>query len=141
MQRYQLSLTKLYEKIHSSPNGLTTEGAQSRIQEVGPNHIQTMTGTSALKKFMGQFADWMIMLLIVSAALSFYLGEIRSGIVLSVIVLFNAVIGFVQEYRAEKVMESLKSLVHPSAKVLRNGVIVEISVQELVPGDVVMLEE
>ncbi len=100
-----------------------------------------MTGTSALSKFFGQFKDRMIILLIVSAGLSFYLGEMRSGIVLSVIVLFNAIIGFVQEYRAEKVMESLKSLVHPSTKALRNSEIVEIPVQELVPGDVILLEE
>jgi Ca2+-transporting ATPase len=63
----------------------------------------------------------MILLLVVSAVISFWLGEYRSGIVLSIIVLFNALIGFVQEYKAEKVMESLTSLIYPNAKVLRDG--------------------
>ena len=67
MQRYQLSLTALYDKLTSSPDGFTTDQAQAKLQEVGPNHIQTMTGTSALTKFLGQFKDWMIILLIVSA--------------------------------------------------------------------------
>lgn len=60
---------------------------------------------------------------------------------LAVIVLFNAAIGFVQEYKAEKVMESLTSLIHPSAKVMRDGIVREIAVQDIVPGDVVVLEE
>ncbi|USN57025.1 MAG: HAD-IC family P-type ATPase [Candidatus Peribacteria bacterium] len=141
MQRYQLPLSEIYTKLTSSADGLTAHQAQARLQEVGPNHIQTMTGTSALTKFFGQFKDWMIILLIVSAALSFYLGDFRTGAVLSIIVLFNAVIGFIQEYKAERVMESLKSLVHPAAKVLRDGSVVEVPVQDVVPGDIVILEE
>jgi Ca2+-transporting ATPase len=83
----------------------------------------------------------MIIILIVSALLSRYLGEWRSALILGIIVIFNAGIGFFQEYKADRIMQSLASLVSPYARVLRDGERKEVAVESLVPGDIVSCEQ
>lgn len=83
----------------------------------------------------------MIILLLVTAGISLYLQEEKSAIILLIIVAFNTMIGFLQEYKAEKIMDSLKKLVHPYATVIREGKQQEIKVEDLVPGDLILLEE
>jgi hypothetical protein len=93
-----------------------------------------------LSVFLGQFRDFLIIVLIIAAAVSFAIGETMDAMVIFVIVILNAIIGFVQEYRAEKSLEALKKMVSPSARVIRGGHEVKIPAIELVPGDIILLE-
>jgi len=92
-----------------------------------------MHKVSFLVKFLKQFKDVLIILLIVSDVISFYLEDFRGVTILTFIILLNAIIGYIQEAKAEKIMESLKKMLHPNAKVKRNGVMIEERAEELVP--------
>jgi len=137
---YQLTITEIYSELKTSMDWLGDDEVADRLKKFWPNKIMEVGGSSIFSKVFHQFKDFMIVLLIVTCGLSIYLWEIRSAVVLWIIVFFNIVIGFLQEYKAGKIMDSLKSLVHPSAKVIRKWKMQEIAVQDLVPGDVVMLE-
>ena len=127
--------------------GLTEAEAQSRLAEVGENVTEEKKKHGFLRKFINQFGDLMIIILLVAAALSFgmalYTGEkadMLEPIIIIVIVLANAVLGTVQEYRAEKSLEALKQLTSPKTKVARNGTVTLIESRLLVPGDVCIFE-
>ena len=120
--------------------GLNHQEAKERLATHGPNAIQEQRRRSPLRMFFGQFADFMIIVLIIAGIVSGVIGDLTDTIVIVVIVVLNAVIGFVQEYRAEKAVAALKRLASPTAQVLREGEIHTIAAQELVPGDLVMLE-
>lgn len=92
-----------------------------------------MHKVSFLVKFLKQFKDVLIILLIVSDVISFYLEDFRGVTILTFIILLNAIIGYIQEAKAERIMESLKKMLHPNAKVKRNGVMIEERAEELVP--------
>lgn len=124
----------------SREHGLGIDEAKSRLQLYGYNEIQRGRGKSLLAKFKDQLLGFMIIILMVAAVLSAFLGEITDAIVIIAIVVINAVIGVVQENKAEKSLEALKQLSAPSAKVYRNGAHVEIPAREIVPGDLVLLE-
>jgi len=120
MQNFHaLSLEQVLEQLQTSRKGLEKEHIRKALQQYGPNSITTEKKGSRIKKALKQFKDYMIILLLVTAGISFYLQEERSAIILLIIVAFNAMIGFLQEYKAEKIMDSLKKLVHPYATVIR----------------------
>ncbi len=137
---YRLSATEVIARLHSTPHGLKDAEAVSRLEQMGANTLDISQGESLLITFLRQFSDLMIVLLMVSAALSFYLHDVRTGIALLAIVFFNTTIGFLQEYKAEKLIESLEKLVVARTRVLRGGKEVEIASAELVVGDVVRIE-
>lgn len=142
MQNFHaLSLEQVLEQLQTSRKGLEKEHIRKALQQYGPNSITTEKKGSRIKKVLKQFKDYMIILLLVTAGISFYLQEERSAIILLIIVAFNAMIGFLQEYKAEKIMDSLKKLVHPYATVIREWKQQEIKVEDLVPGDLILLEE
>ncbi len=120
--------------------GLHVEDADRRLAEVGPNALLGAPLVSPLSIFFGQFKDFMVLVLLGATGISFLLGELGDAITIVAIVIMNAVLGFVQEFRAEKSVETLKALTAPSAKVLRQGRLVELPARELVPGDVIELE-
>ena len=140
MNWYNLDISKVFALTGSSPGGLSSSLVEQRIVEYGLNELLEKKKKPVWLLFLKQFNDFMILLLIVAAIISGLIGDIGDTIVILVIVLLNAVIGFVQEYRAGKAMDELKKLSTPHVEVLRNGVPVLLSSVNLVPGDVVMLE-
>ncbi len=120
--------------------GLTPGEVEIRRDQYGPNEIQEQCRRGVLRMFLDQFADFMIVVLIAAGVVAGVVGEPQDSIAIVVIVVLNAVIGFVQEYRAERAVAALKQLAAPSARVRRDGAITTVAAKELVPGDVVLLE-
>jgi len=120
---------------------LTTAEALQRQKIYWKNILKNVHKESLLLKFAKQFKDALIILLIASVIVSIYLQDYRWATILSIIVVINAVIWYVQEAKAEKIMQSLKKLLHPSAKVLRDGKLIEEKAENLVPWDIVYIQE
>ncbi|MFA6056412.1 MAG: cation-translocating P-type ATPase [Thermodesulfovibrionales bacterium] len=137
---HQKDITSVFEKLHTSVHGLSLEEAQKRLEQYGPNELTEKKKKSPFMMFLDQFRDFMILVLIAAAIISGIIGEPSDTIAIIVILVLNAVIGFIQEYRAEKAMAALKKMAAPSATVIRNGTPETISASQLVPGDFVMLE-
>jgi Ca2+-transporting ATPase len=135
-----LDSREVLEKLHSSDKGLASKEAQNRLERYGPNELIEKKRKSLWMMFLDQFKDFMIMVLIAAAVVAGIIGEPADTIAIAVIVLLNAVLGFVQEYRAEKAMAALKMMAAPSATVIRDGQAETIPAQRLVPGDLVILE-
>jgi len=128
------------QTLHTNAdNGLSDAEAQQRLQQYGPNQLQRGRRAGPLMMFLRQFADLMIALLMVAAIISVLIDEWPDAILIGVIVLANAIIGFVQEWRAEKAIEALQALSQPTVNVRRDGRLSEIPAAKLVPGDIVEL--
>jgi Ca2+-transporting ATPase len=127
-------------ELQSTPQGITGDEAQKRLAQYGPNELVEHKKKTAFMMFIGQFTDFMILVLIAAAVISGVIGEASDTIAIVVIVLLNAVFGFSQEYRAEKAMVTLKKMTASNAVVLRSGEHQTIVASELVPGDIVLLE-
>jgi Ca2+-transporting ATPase len=140
MHWHQRSNEDIFNELGTSPQGLFSEEAAKRLSESGPNELKESEKKTALMMFLDQFRDFMIMILIGAAVISGVIGELSDTIAIVVIVILNAVIGFVQEYRAEKAIAALKQMAAPTAVVMRNSAPSSISAKELVPGDLVILE-
>ena len=138
---YRLSTEEVMEQYDTSSEGLSQAQASARLTDYGPNRLHTAKKESPITKYFRQFKDYMILLLVLSSLMAFYLGDTRTGVILLALVLFNTTIGFTQEYKAEKIMESLGKLVVAVAKVVREGKLIQIASTELVPGDIVYIEE
>lgn len=132
---------KILGKFNTSLNGLSSQEATSRFEKYGPNELKEEKKRSPIVLFLQQFVDVLIALLIVAAIAAYFVGDVIDACVILIVVVLNAVIGFIQEYRAEKAMEKLKSLVSTEAVVKRNGEVVKIAGNELTIGDIVLLEE
>ncbi|MGE5614962.1 MAG: calcium-translocating P-type ATPase, SERCA-type [Bacillota bacterium] len=126
--------------IREIHNGISDKEAKRKLLEHGPNLISEKKKISLLKLLLSQFTDIMVIILIVSTAISAFMGETTEAVTIIAIVVLNAVLGFVQEYRTEKTLEALKSLTAPTAKVIRDGKQLSIPAEEVVPGDVIVLE-
>jgi Ca2+-transporting ATPase len=133
-------INEVYEELKSSPEGLSVDEVEKRIEKYGPNELIEVKKKTVFMMFLDQFKDFMIMILVVAAVVSGIIGELADTIAIVVIVILNAIIGFVQEYRAEQAMKALKQMAAPSALTLRNNNVTTISASELVPGDIVYLE-
>ncbi len=138
---HQLSEEQLLEVLDSdSKKGLTPDEASRRLQEHGPNELAEKQGESPLKLLLSQFKDFMVLVLLGATVISGLLGEMLDALTIVAIILINGVLGFYQEYRAERSLRALKELSAPSAKVIRGGVYLSIPARNLVAGDVVLLE-
>jgi Ca2+-transporting ATPase len=140
MRWHQKELNEVFEELSSSLQGLSPDDAQQRLQKYGSNELKEKKKKSPFMMFLDQFRDFMIIVLIVAAIISGIIGELSDTIAIIVIVCLNAVIGFIQEYRAEKAMAALKKMAAPIATVIRNGMPENIPATQLVPGDFVILE-
>lgn len=138
---YQVDTTQVYKNFQTSKNGLDSVIAKERLGRFGPNTLTESHKTPWIVRYLKQFLDFMILLLLASSIISYFLGDKRTAFVLLALIAFNTIIGFTQEYKAEKVMESLVRLVVPEAKVRRNSKLELIPSSEIVPGDIVYIEE
>lgn len=134
------SVDEVLKHQNSTPTGLTASTALEKLQSDGPNQLLAKKKKSPVFLFLQQFLNVMSLVLIGAAVVSGIVGELSDTYVILVIILLNAIIGFVQEYRAEKAMEALSKLAVPNTKVLRDSKPVDIPSSELVKGDIVLLE-
>ena len=120
--------------------GLTEKEAEERLRTEGENTIGGERKSGPLRIFLGQFRDIMVMILLGATVISVFLGEISDAVTIILIVLLNAVLGFIQEYRTEHTLEALRSMTSPTAKCWRDGKLREIAASRLVKGDIIELE-
>ncbi|MGI5883173.1 MAG: cation-translocating P-type ATPase [Dethiobacteria bacterium] len=123
-----------------APRGLGIAEVTQRQHRYGLNLLPTQKPLSLWRRFFAQFADFLVAILLVAAAISFSLGESTDALVILVVIAINAILGTIQEYRAEKALDALKTLSAPTARVIRDGEIGEVPARKLVPGDVVIIE-
>ncbi len=138
---HTLSISALQQQLESDSNqGLTQAEAERRLIQYGPNQLQEVKGRPLWRMFVDQFRDFMIVVLLAAALISGFIGDAVDTIAILVIVGLNAVIGAVQEFRAEKAMAALKAMAAPMAQVRRAGQICDLPAHQLVPGDIVLLQ-
>ncbi len=140
MNWWQLDIPDVLKNLNTTKDGLTDDVAETRLSEVGPNELVEKKRKSTLTIFLNQFKDFMIIVLLVAAIVSGIAGDLTDTIIIVVIVILNAIVGFVQEDKAERAMEALKKISALQARVRRNGNVVTIPSSGLVPGDVIELE-
>jgi len=126
--------------LNTSEKGLTEKEAKKRLQEYGYNELIKEKRTTPLVIFINQFKNALLLLLIFAGSLSLFLGEKLESVAIFGILLLNAILGFIQEYRAEKAMEALEKIAAPTAKVLRDGKQIKLPAREVVSGDILLLE-
>lgn len=134
------SIEEIFKHLNSSNNGLNEAEAKNILTKIGNNELQDGKKKTASGILLDQFKDVMILILLVAAVISGIVGAITDTIVILVIVLLNAAVGFIQEYRAEKAMQALKKMAITQATVIREGTNILLAATELVPGDIVVLE-
>jgi Ca2+-transporting ATPase len=139
-QYHQMTVGEVLEALGTTGQGLPREEAERRLEEYGPNELVAKLSAPKWMLFLSQFRDLLVLILIIAAVISFTIGSVRDGAVMLAIVMVNAVIGFVQEYKAERIVENLKSLISSPAKVMIDGELSELPQERLVPGDVVHVE-
>ena len=138
---YSREADEVIAQLRSNPNtGLSEEEARRRLAELGPNRIETAKKEQWYQIFLRQFADLLIWILMAAAAVSFAIGEIGDALTILAIVVLNGILGFVQEYKAEKAIEALQKMLSPVCRVLRDGKEKQIDASLLIPGDIVLLE-
>ncbi|PSJ72301.1 cation-translocating P-type ATPase [Sphingobacteriales bacterium UPWRP_1] len=137
---YHKNANDVFNLLQSRPSGLNADEVAERNREFGPNEIESSQTLSAIKILLRQFTDFMIVVLLIAAVISGYVGDLSDTLVILAIVVLNATIGFYQEYRAGRAMEALKKMAASIATVIRNGLPHSIPASEIVPGDVVLLE-
>lgn len=140
MNWHLLPLSEVHALLDADAHGLTAAQANERLAQHGPNALEAQKKPPLWMVFLRQFYDFMILVLIAAAIIAGIIGDVADTIVILVIVLANAVIGFIQEYRAEKAMEALKQMAAQGATALRDGHPFPLPAADLVPGDVVLLE-
>lgn len=136
-----LTTEEIFKNVSSSPNGLSAEEAKNRLSLYGANVIPQKKKKSKLKIFLGNFKNSLVYALFAAALFAFVIGEYLDVIVILGVVLLNAVIGYIQEIKAQKDIEALKKLSSYFVNVIRGGNLTEVSVESLVVGDVVVLSE
>lgn len=120
--------------------GLSHQEVMNRLEKYGFNELKKEEKLSPLELFFNQFKNTLIIILLIAVALSALIGEVVDAVVIGVIIVFCAVLGFIQEYRAERSLEALKKMLTPTITVLRSGIVEEVPSRELVPGDIMLLE-
>ena len=141
------SVEEVSKNLKTNVNiGLSEEEAQKRFERYGPNNLKEKKRESLFIKFIKQFNDFMIITLIIAAIISAVVSKLNGeadyidSIIIVAIVVFNAIMGLVQEQKAEKSIEALRKMTAPVAKVIRNGKVQEVKASEVLPGDIVILE-
>ena len=136
---HTLSVDATMSHLQSTPHGLAEAEVERRVARYGPNELQAAGRVSPWAILFQQFKNALIIILLIATAISAFLGEGVEAIAIGVIVLFAVVLGFIQEYRAERAIEALSQMAAPTVTVIRDGHEIEIPARELVPGDVILL--
>ncbi|MFJ6933373.1 cation-translocating P-type ATPase [Lactobacillus gallinarum] len=139
-QYYLQTKAKVLEELKTGSGGLSSQQAKDNLTKYGKNALIEGKKKTTLQVFLEQFKDLMVIILIIAAVISAFTGELESTLVIIAVLILNAILGTVQHIKAEKSLESLKSLSSPSAKVLRDGKKIEIDSKDVVPGDIMLLE-
>ena len=137
---YQKTSSQVLEAMNVTTDGHSREKADELLLKHGENALAEGKKKTALQVFLSQFADLLVIILVAAAIISIFSGNLESTIVIFAVIILNAILGTVQHVKAEKSLESLKSLSSPSAKVIRDGQKIEIDSKKVVPGDIVVLE-
>lgn len=136
------TIDEILSELETSVNGLSDEEARRRLEIYGPNEIEEKVRFKALRILINQFKDIFVMILIVAVLISYFVEHsVVDSITIGAIVILNTIVGFVQEYRSEKAIEAMKQLTAPKVWVIRNGQPTLIPAKEVVPGDILILEE
>ena len=139
---YVLDVERAIDQLGSNHHtGLDPDEVQRRQAEYGKNALPTDSGTNWFELIIGQFTDLMVIILIVAAVISLFLGDVKDVIVIMAIVILNAALGIFQEYRAERALAALNAMQVPLVRVRRGGAVIQISAEDLVPGDIIILQE
>lgn len=136
---HTLALEEVRAKLNSSLEGLTTAEATTRLEQYGPNELTAAAHISPWAILLEQFKNILIIILLIATLLSVFFGHGIEAVAVMVIVLFAVILGFVQEYRAERAIDALRQMAAPTATVLRDGQETEIPARDLVPGDVILI--
>ena len=134
-----MKIEETLDELNVKETGLSQEEAQKRLQQFGPNELKKEKGKSPITLFLEQFKNILVVILLIATVLSVAVGEPYDAIVILAIVVAVAVLGFTQEYRAEKALEALKKMAAPTALVLRDGKEIQIETRDVVPGDILLL--
>lgn len=137
---YNLTSEQTLEKLTSQTTGLTDAQVKERQAQYGPNVLEAKKHTTLLQKFIAQFKDLMIVILMVAALVAMFAGEVSDALIIFLVVILNAVFGVFQEAKAENAIDALQEMTTPYSRVRRNGEILQVKSDELVPGDIVLLE-
>ena len=137
---YQKTNAEVLEQLGVTTDGLSSEQAEERLKRDGKNVLAEGKKKSVFQVFLSQFADLLVLILIAAAIISMFSGNIESTIVIFAVIIMNAILGTAQHVKAEKSLDSLKSLSSPSAKVIRDGMKIEIDSENVVTGDIIILE-
>ena len=137
---YDQDISSVFGELRTSVKGLSPEDAEKRLEEYGKNELKEKEKVSVFRLFLSQFKSILILILVIAAIVSALLGEAIDAAVILFTVFLAGILGFVQEYRAEKAIELLKSLTSPEATVVRNGSEKKIPSTYLVPGDIILLQ-
>ncbi len=138
---HSYSVEEAFKKLSSNESGLSQDEADKRLEEFGRNEIKGKEKVNPLVVFIKQFHSILIYILLAAALIAWFYGKIIDVYVILAVVVLNATMGFIQEYRAEKAIAALKSIIVPTARVYRGGDLQEIDARNLVPGDIVSIEE
>ena len=138
---YKGSLNEVIKKHNSDPNrGLTSDEARKRLEKFGPNRLESSDKKSLVKKIIDQLADPMVILLVIAAIVSAFTGDAIEAVIIVAIVVINAIMSIIQEGRAEDSVAALQRMSSPEATIIRDGLRKKVKADELVPGDVVVIE-
>lgn len=137
---YQLTGDKALEELNSSLSGLTDSEVKQRQEKYGPNVLEAKKHTTLLQKFLAQFKDLMIVILMVAALVAMFAGEVSDALIIFLVVILNAVFGVFQEAKAENAIDALQEMTTPYSRVRRNNVVMQVKSEDIVPGDIVLLE-
>ena len=141
MKWYLKSKAQVIKELETDiEKGLTDAQVEARLEKYGPNTLKEEKKKSLLSRILAQFADFLVLILIVAAIISMFVGESTDAIVILAIVVLNAFLGVYQEGKAEKSLDALKKMSSPTAKVVRNGQTAIVNADTLVPGDIVLLD-
>ena len=138
---YSIPVEETLEKLQARKDGLTDDEAHKRLKEVGPNELTGKEGINPVLLFLKQFKDFLILILFLAAGVAWYADQRVDVYVILGVILFNAILGFLQEYRAEKAILALKRMIKQETTVVRNGKPKTMEAKLLVPGDIIRLEE
>ena len=140
MKPWTIGVDAVLLRLDASRHGLTDAEARLRLECFGPNRLKEKPPRPALLKLLDQFKDLLVIVLIGAAALAGAIGDIKDAVVILIVVMFNACLGFYQEHRADATLAALKKMLAQYARIRRGGEMWQIPAEELVPGDIVLLE-